>query len=243
MLRDSKRKGWPIRLMKAAGVRVLRWRKIRSAANPYDPSWEAYLEEPTLLKASFALTKNWNFGIATGGCAMSESTEVTVYTDGACVGNPGPGGYAAVLICGSKRKEFIGGRRLTTNNRMEVLAAIVALEALNWSCRVKVHSDSRYLVDAIAQGWARRWQEQGWKRRRKPVANADLWERLLLICEKHEVEFVWVAGHTGHPENERCDLLAEAAALDPDLPSDSGYEECLARQDIQASAQPNLFEE
>src|SRR5262245_43236712 len=113
---------------------------------------------------------------------MSDATEVTVYTDGACIGNPGPGGYAAVLLCGRRRKELRGGRRLTTNNRMELLAAIVALEALKWPCRVRVHSDSRYLVDAMTQGWARRWQAQSWKRKGKPVVNADLWERLLVIC-------------------------------------------------------------
>jgi ribonuclease HI len=174
---------------------------------------------------------------------MKEATEVTVYTDGACIVNPGRGGYAALLICGRKRKEITGGYRLTTNNRMELLAAIVALEALKWPCRVKLHSDSRYLVDAVMKGWARRWQEQGWKRKRKAVANADLWERLLVICEKHAVEFVWVAGHAGQLENERCDLLSVAAAQAPDLPPDTGYEEWLAREDVQEPGQATLFDE
>jgi ribonuclease HI len=175
---------------------------------------------------------------------MSEVTEVTVYTDGACLGNPGPGGYAAILIVGDKRREIVGGRRLTTNNRMEILAALVALEALKWPCRVKVYSDSRYLIDAVMQGWARRWRDNGWKRNRKEEAvNTDLWERLLVICEKHEVEFVWVQGHSGHAENERCDLLSAAAAQGEGLPPDVAYEERQAKQEAKETAQPTLFDE
>jgi ribonuclease HI len=106
---------------------------------------------------------------------MNDLTHVIIYTDGACLGNPGPGGYAALLIAGSKRKELTGGRLLTTSNRMEILAAIVALEALKWPCRVTLHSDSRYLVDAVTRGWARRWRANGWKRNDKEyAANADL---------------------------------------------------------------------
>lgn len=175
---------------------------------------------------------------------MNDVTEVTLFTDGACIGNPGPGGYAAILLAGKKRKEIVGGRRLTTNNRMEILAAVVALEALKWPCRVRVHSDSRYLVDAMTKGWAQRWRDKGWMRSAKEEAiNADLWERLLVICEKHEVEFVWVQGHAGHPENERCDHLAESAVQAEDLPADVGYEERLAKQQAKASAQRTLFAE
>jgi ribonuclease HI len=173
---------------------------------------------------------------------MSDVTEVTVYTDGACIGNPGPGGYAAILIAGDKRREIVGGHRLTTNNRMEILAALVALETLKRPCRVKVHSDSRYLVDAFMQGWAQRWRDNGWKRNRKEKAvNADLWERLLVICEKHKVEFVWVQGHAGHPENECCDRLAVAAAQADELSPDVGYEEQQAKQEAKGTAQPTLF--
>jgi ribonuclease HI len=157
---------------------------------------------------------------------MSELNQVTIYTDGACIGNPGPGGYAAVLISGGKRKELSGGRRLTTNNRMEILAAIVSLESLKRPCRVTLYSDSQYLIEAIMTGWAQRWRANGWKRNRKEYAvNIDLWERLLTLCAKHEVEFVWVQGHAGHPENERCDLLSVAAAHVKDLPADAEYEE------------------
>lgn len=175
---------------------------------------------------------------------MNDATEITVYTDGACIGNPGPGGYAAILISGSKRKEIVGGFHLTTNNRMEILAAVIALEALKWPSRVKVHSDSRYLVDAVMKGWAQRWRDNGWKRNAKEEAvNADLWERLLIICEKHEVEFVWVQGHAGHPEDERCDLLSVAAAQADGLPADIGYEERQAKQEAKKTAQRSLFDE
>jgi len=170
---------------------------------------------------------------------MDEWTPVTIYTDGACIVNPGPGGYAAVLLSGAGRKELSGGRRLTTNNRMELLAAIVALEALKWPCRVTVHSDSRYLVDAIMKGWAYRWRANGWKRNRDAYAvNTDLWERLLAACAKHGVEFLWVRGHAGHVENERCDALSAAAALADELPADRGYEE----QQAKRAAEAKLFE-
>ncbi|MBX9622424.1 MAG: ribonuclease HI [Gemmataceae bacterium] len=170
---------------------------------------------------------------------MTDRTHVTVHTDGACNGNPGPGGYAAVLVCGGRRREVTGGRHLTTSNRMEMLAAIAALEALTRPCRVTVNSDSRYLVDAVMKGSAVRWRAAGWKRNRKESAvNTDLWARLLDLCAVHEVEFVWVRGHAGDPENERCDRLAEAAAREPGWPTDEGYEGRLAA----AASQLGLFE-
>jgi ribonuclease HI len=151
--------------------------------------------------------------------------EVTIYTDGAAEPNPGPGGYGVVLICGVHRKELQGGFSHTTNNRMEILAAIRGLEALKTPCKVRLHSDSQYLVNAMTQGWARRWQANGWRRNRHDKAvNPDLWERLLLLCEKHEVQFLWVKGHAGHRENERCDKLAVQAIQQGRLPSDEGYE-------------------
>jgi len=137
---------------------------------------------------------------------------VTIYTDGACSGNPGPGGYGAVLIHKAHRKELSGGDPATTNNRMEMLAAIVALEALKEPCEVALYSDSKYLVDAIQKGWAIRWRQNNWMRNKKdPALNTDLWERLLQLLEKHTVNFNWVKGHAGNPENERCDELARAA--------------------------------
>lgn len=156
---------------------------------------------------------------------MSILRKITIYTDGGCIGNPGPGGYGAVLLCDGHRKELSGGFRLTTNNRMETLAAIVALESLKTKCEVTLYSDSKYLVDAIMQGWAARWQTNGWHRNKKEKAlNPDLWERLLELCKKHEIKFVWVKGHAGNIENERCDVLCKNAAYQVDLPVDKNYE-------------------
>ena len=155
---------------------------------------------------------------------MPAESTVTIYTDGACIGNPGPGGYGAVLLSGQHRKELSGGFANTTNNRMEILAAIVGLEALKKPSSVTLYSDSRYLVDAIEKGWAVKWQANGWMRNKKDRAvNPDLWERLLALTKQHDVEFRWVRGHAGNKENERCDKLAVAAAKGRNLPVDSGY--------------------
>lgn len=160
-----------------------------------------------------------------------QSPQVTLYTDGACLGNPGPGGYAVILLCDKHRKQLSGGVRLTTNNRMEIMAAIAGLEALKTPCAVTLHSDSKYLVDAMTQGWVRRWRANGWVRKRKgrgrgePALNTDLWQRLLDLCETHEVEFRWLRGHVGNRENERADQLAVQAAQRPNLPPDAAYEE------------------
>jgi ribonuclease HI len=154
--------------------------------------------------------------------------QVTIYTDGACLGNPGPGGYAAVLLYGKHRKELSGGLRLTTNNRMEILAAVVALDAVKQACRIILHSDSQYLVNAMQQGWARRWRAANWMRnKRERALNPDLWERLLQRTEALDVEFRWLRGHAGDPENERCDRLAMAAAQGENLEPDIGYEASL----------------
>ena len=137
---------------------------------------------------------------------------VELYTDGACSGNPGPGGYGAVLVYGSTEKELSGAQADTTNNRMELLAAIVGLQALKKPCRVTLYSDSSYLVNAIEKGWLAAWQQRGWKKAdRSAVLNRDLWEQLLTLLDTHEVRFVWVKGHNGHPYNERCDRLAVSA--------------------------------
>jgi ribonuclease HI len=150
--------------------------------------------------------------------------DVTIYTDGACIGNPGPGGYGVVLLSGGSRRELAGGFRETTNNRMELLAAILSLEALKETCRVTLYSDSKYVVDAIEKGWARRWKANGWMRnKRERAINPDLWEKLLALTQKHEVEFKWVRGHAGNRENERCDQLATEAARQKGLPVDNGY--------------------
>lgn len=156
--------------------------------------------------------------------------QVIIFTDGACLGNPGPGGYGAVLIYGDHRKEISGGFRLTTNNRMEIMAAIAALRALKTPCQVDLYSDSQYLVNAMMKSWVRRWRDQGWMRTKTAKAkNPDLWEQLLRLCERHQVRFHWLRGHNGHNENERCDELANQAALASELPPDKGYEAAQGR--------------
>ena len=150
--------------------------------------------------------------------------KVTIYTDGGCLGNPGPGGYGVVMMCGPHRKELSQGYRLTTNNRMELLASIVALESLKEQCSVTLHTDSQYVVNGIEKGWASKWREKGWMRNKKEAAiNPDLWARLLDLCVKHDVIFQWVKGHAGHKENERCDQLANGAGARPNLLEDENY--------------------
>ena len=161
---------------------------------------------------------------------MAELNYVTIYTDGACSGNPGPGGYAVILKHDAQLKEISGGFKKTTNNRMEIMAAIIGLKALKQKCRVTVYSDSRYLVDSVSKGWVQRWQENGWMRNKKDKAiNPDLWAILLQLISMHEVEFKWVEGHNNHPENERCDQLATEATSKPGLPRDEGYENTVGK--------------
>lgn len=144
---------------------------------------------------------------------MTTRHTIFLYTDGAASGNPGPGGYGAVLKCGELRKELSGGFALTTNNRMEMLAVIKGLEAIRWDgAKVEVYSDSSYVVNTMTQGWKRK-------------KNHDLWSRMDSLCARHEVNFHWLKGHAGHPENERCDTLAVAAYSATDLPADEGYRE------------------
>ena len=137
--------------------------------------------------------------------------KVEIFTDGACSGNPGPGGWGAVLRYGNTEKELSGGEKETTNNRMELTAAIKVLEALKEPCKVVLTTDSKYLADGITKGWAEGWKNNGWKKAdKKPALNVDLWEKALELFSLHDVEIVWVKGHNGHPENERCDALAVA---------------------------------
>ena len=139
--------------------------------------------------------------------------KVEIYTDGACRGNPGRGGWGAVLVYGEHERELSGGEAMTTNNRMELMAAIEALSALKEPCEVTLTSDSKYMVDAVTLGWAKNWKANGWRKSdRSHALNTDLWETLLSLLEHHRVTFVWVTGHDGHPYNERCDRLATAFA-------------------------------
>lgn len=148
--------------------------------------------------------------------------KITIYTDGACSGNPGPGGFGVILQYNDHEKEISGGFRNTTNNRMEIMGAIMGLESLKESCDVTIVTDSQYLVNAIEKGWARKWKSMGWMRNKKEKAlNPDLWERLLKLLDSHKVHFQWIRGHNGHPQNERCDRLAVEAASSPGLPEDN----------------------
>lgn len=157
---------------------------------------------------------------------VQQRPPILLYTDGASSGNPGPGGYGVVLKCGGYAKEFSGGFSLTTNNRMELLAVIKGLEAINWSnAEVHVWSDSSYVVNAINKGWLENWQRKSFAK----VKNPDLWMRLVPLLKKHRVAFHWIKGHAGHPENERCDALAVAAGAGAvaggnQLPADPGYD-------------------
>jgi ribonuclease HI len=150
---------------------------------------------------------------------------VIIHTDGACKGNPGPGAYGAVLVCGPHRKELAAGFRLTTNNRMELRAAIAALELLAEPCAVELHSDSKYLVHAVTNKWLDGWQRRGWMTSdKKPVKNQDLWQLLLRAMAPHQIRCLWVKGHAGHAENERCDELANLAVAGNPLLEDVGFE-------------------
>lgn len=151
---------------------------------------------------------------------------IYLYTDGSCLGNPGPGGWASILRFGDTEKELSGGFALTTNNRMEILAVIEGLAALKEPCKVDLYTDSQYVRNAVEKKWLVNWQKNGWKNAsKKPVKNKDLWLRLLPYLEKHDVTLHWVRGHSGHPENERCDDLAREEASKPNLPRDEGHEE------------------
>jgi len=135
--------------------------------------------------------------------------KVKIYTDGACSGNPGPGGWGAILQYGSNEKEICGGEDDTTNNRMELTAVIEALSALKEPCKVELVSDSKYVIDSIEKGWVFGWKRNGWiKSNKEPALNVDLWEKLLPLIGKHDVKYTWIKGHAGHPENERCDKMA-----------------------------------
>ncbi len=150
--------------------------------------------------------------------------QVSLFTDGSCLGNPGPGGYGAILIYKQHQKELSQGYRLTTNNRMELMAAIAGLQSLQEPCIVQLTTDSQYVKQGITQ-WIQNWKRRGWLTASKePVKNVDLWKLLDAQVQRHQVHWHWVKGHSGHDENERCDILARDAAMGPDLQEDSGYQ-------------------
>ena len=172
---------------------------------------------------------------------MAQPDTVVMYTDGACINNPGRGGYGVVLLCAGRRKELAAGYRRTTNNRMEIMAALAGLRALKYPCNVTIYTDSRYLADAMMLGWVAKWRAKGWRRSAtEPVLNSDLWQQLQELCAYHTVSFMWVKGHAGDAENERCDHLSVQAAKGADLLIDEGYER---KDDPLPAPAPTLFDE
>lgn len=159
--------------------------------------------------AAFPLHQTTGYGKIVGGDYMKD---VTIYTDGACSGNPGAGGWGTILSYNGREKELCGAEKQTTNNRMELTAVIEGLRALKEPCRVLIVTDSQYVVNGIEKGWAKSWKANGWRKKdKKPALNPDLWDALLGLLDKHEVRFQWIRGHDGHPQNERCDALAVAS--------------------------------
>ena len=162
--------------------------------------------------------------VASKAPVLKPGTELEIWADGSCVKNPGPGGYGIIFKYQGHKWEKAGGFRLTTNNRMEITGVLVALETLPAKCKVTIVSDSQYVVNSMTKGWAKNWKSKGWiKPGGKLVPNADLWQKMLALCAKHKVEFKWIKGHDGSPENERCDQMAQFAARQPNLPEDKGY--------------------
>lgn len=160
----------------------------------------------------------------------SDLPHVIMYTDGACTGNPGPGGYGVILKSGQHRKEISAGYRQTTNNRMELMAVIAGLEAVKKRCRITIYTDSRYIAESINNRWVYQWKEKGWRRSKRQLAqNIDLWEKLLQLLDEHQVEVEWVKGHIGEQENERADKLAVQASRGPHLLVDEYYENLIAQ--------------
>jgi ribonuclease HI len=158
--------------------------------------------------------------------SIASPDDVIIFTDGACRGNPGPGGYGAIIVTGEEQIELAKGYRRTTNNRMELMACIAAIGSLKSPTEVTVFTDSRYVVHGIEKGWARKWRANSWMRTKSEAAqNSDLWAELLALCDRHRVRFLWIEGHAGHAENERCDRLAVAAAQGTDLNEDRAYVE------------------
>jgi ribonuclease HI len=182
---------------------------------------EGWMKNPVLKRIPFSAIPSDN----TGGESIPKDGEITIYTDGGSSGNPGPGGYGVIIINNGERKEFTGGFRLTTNNRMELMGVIVALRNLEKRDKpITLYTDSSYVVNGITKGWAEKWRKNNWiKSDKQPAINPDLWEELLDLIKPLKIKFMWVKGHAGNIYNERCDELAVSSAKKPGLPEDKGY--------------------
>jgi ribonuclease HI len=187
---------------------------------------EAFLKNPPNRRPRKPAAGNRGAAVSAQSSAVPDADRVVIYTDGGALGNPGPGGYGAVVTENGAAREFSGGYRLTTNNRMELTACIVGLGALEKPSSVVLYSDSKYVVDGITKGWAKRWRANNWMRTKTEKAvNADLWAELLSLCERHDVLFRWVKGHAGIAGNERCDQLVRMQSARSDLPPDTVFEQ------------------
>lgn len=208
---------WPAAQAQVAGYQGAKFKGFPTRAEA-----EAWLKNPTYAKA--AKKTSSTAGPSVGDTSPKDG-EVTIYTDGGARFNPGPGGYGIVRIYNGERKELSGGYKMTTNNRMELMACIVALRELEYRDKpITLYSDSSYVVNGIVKGWAKGWRKRGWiKSDKKPAINPDLWAELLDLVEDLDIIFKWVKGHAGHPMNERCDELAVASAWQKNLPVDPGY--------------------
>jgi len=183
-------------------------------------------EKPTLIPPDSNEPKETSSGIEIN-TVVKPSMQVEIWTDGACVVNPGPGGYGIMFRCQGHEWERAGGFKLTTNNRMEIMGAIIALETIPNECKAIIYTDSQYLFNSVMKGWVKRWRSKGWRKKgNKIVPNRDLWERMIQLCANHEVEFRWIRGHSSNDEHNRCDSMAEYAARKPNLPVDEGYTGC-----------------
>ena len=211
---------WPVAKAQVDGYPAARYKGFASRAEA-----EAWLQKPAGGRPPALADRDRRGDNKSVTADLPQAGEVTIYTDGGSRYNPGPGGYGVVMIYDGKRKELSGGFRLTTNNRMELTACLVALRALEHRDRpVTLYSDSSYVVNGIAKGWAKNWRRRGWiKSDKSPALNPDLWAELLDLIEDLDITFKWVRGHAGNPLNERCDELAVAATRQEGLPVDSGY--------------------
>ncbi len=182
---------------------------------------EEWIKNPVLKRIPFSAIPSEN----TGGNCIPKEGEITIYTDGGSSGNPGPGGYGAVIIIDGEKKELTGGFRLTTNNRMELMGVIVSLRDLGHADKpVTLYTDSSYVVNGVTKGWAEKWRKNNWiKADKQPAVNSDLWSELLDLIKPLDIKFMWVKGHAGHVYNERCDELAVSSSKKPGLPEDKGY--------------------
>ncbi|MDP2645746.1 MAG: ribonuclease HI [Desulfobacterales bacterium] len=205
--------------------------QVRGFSNPIFKGFESaeqarrWLNCPTADARAYPGAAPMNLPAAPGIDDTGGTADITVYTDGGALGNPGPGGYAAVVREGGKISEISGGYRMTTNNRMELMACIMALESIKTGGSVLLYSDSKYVVDAMEKGWAKKWRANNWMRNKsEPAKNSDLWERLLGLCRQRSIKFSWVKGHANNPGNDRCDDLVKKAAQRRPLPVDEVFE-------------------